>query len=590
MALRDAIRNPDGSLTFVGGDGASFTSASTPAAEDAFARFQPRRQASAPLAVNDGGGGAPASDGGSGGATGGVALGSYDRPLSQPEPVVADVGPSMADQGAQGASSGGSPPPAPVAVAPAEAAPAAPAAVAPGSVHFAGGGPAGPTAPAQGAPNYASAAADFAARLAMRPSGGGGIVKGGTFETGRTTKEKTEGGKPLERIDAMADRMTAQRFADEDLAKAEAKYQEDVDAGMEFTRWVQRGLDDQHQEAKRRALNGLEERRDLLSQEIAESKIDPDKFWSDRTTGDRIGYILAAAITGGLNGFAGIKGNQVIETVNKRIDEDIRAQIHSLDAKKGQVTELGRIYQQAKEHWGDETIARNVAKQAALAAAEKKVRADASGLKDDVAFARAQKTIADLAAEREKLHFDNVGTVTSEMDKTYKTTQDRAAGGGISDKERLALLGQAAGFQAKAQEYDAGPDQSKAPQTAVFGGETHQMKGISAQEGEHIRTKLATVDVLKRDLAEVRKLREDSVAEKLMPSSYQKDVVGRISENFSTLKGMGVVRESDVARTMDALTSVRSGSESLKSAESFLHTTGQAILKQAGSRPIGPAK
>lgn len=590
MALRDAIRNPDGSLTFVGGDGASFTSASTPAAEDAFARFQPRRQVSAPLAVNDGGGGAPASDGGSGGATGGVTLGSYDRPLSQPEPVVADVGPSMADQGAQGASSGGSPPPAPVAVAPAEAAPATPAAVAPGSVHFAGGGSAGGGAPAPGAPNYASAAADFAARLAMRPSGGGGVIKGGTFETGRATKEKTEGGKPLERIDAMADAMRTSAFAGQDLARAQGAYENEVDQKLAFERFNQQGLDDAHERSKKAALGELDQRRQDMAREVAETKIDPDKFWSDRTTGDRIGYILAAAITGGLNGFAGIKGNQVIETVNKRIDEDIRAQIHNLETKKGQVGELGRIYQQAKERWGDETVARNMAKQAALAAAEKRVRQEASGLKDEVAIAGAQKVMADLAAASERLHFDNTGTVTREMDKTYKTTQDRAAGGGVSDKERLALLGQAAGFQAKAQEYDAGPDQSKAPQTAVFGGETHQMKGVSPQEGEHIRTKLAVIDVLKRDLAEVRKLRDESVAEKLMPSSYQKDVVGRISENLSTLKGMGVVRESDVARTMDALTSVRSGSESLKSTEGFLHTTGQSVLRQAGSRPIGPAK
>ena len=590
MALQNAIRNPDGSLTFTGEDGSSFLSATTPAAEDAFAQFRSRREVSAPLAVNDAGaGGAPASDGGAGGATGGVTLGSYDRPLSQPAPVVADVGPSMADQGAQGASSGGSPPPPVAAVAPAEGAPAAPSAVAPGSVRFAGGGPAG-GAPAPGAPNYAAAAADYAAQLAMRPSGGGGIIKGGTFETGRTIKEKVEGGKPEERIDAMSDQMQISGFAGQDLARAQGAYENEVDQKLEFERFNQRGLDEAHERSKKEALGELDQRRQDLAKEVAETKIDPDKFWSDKTTGDRIGYVLAAAITGGLNGYAGIKGNQVLETVGKRVDEDIRAQIHNLETKKGQVGELGRIYQQAKERWGDETVARNIAKQAAFAAAEKRVRQESSALKDEFAIANAQKVMADLAAAREKLHFDNTGTVTREMDKTYKTTQDRAAGGGMTAEKRLALLGKAAGFQAEAQKYEAGPDQSKGPQTAVFGGETHQMANISPQEGEHIRAKLAAIDVLKRDLSEVRKLRDGSVSERLMPSSYQKDVVGRISETLSTLKGMGVVRDSDIARTMEALTSMRSGSDALKSTESFVHSTGQSILKQASSRPIGRPK
>ena len=76
-----------------------------------------------------------------------------------------------------------------------------------------------------------------------------------------------------------------------------------------------------------------------------------------------------AALTGALNGAAGKQGNQVLDAVNKRIDEDINAQVRNLGTKKEGLTHIQRVYQQAKEKWGDEDFARNQAKIVALTAA-----------------------------------------------------------------------------------------------------------------------------------------------------------------------------------------------------------------------------
>lgn len=583
MPLERAERNPDSSILFHDSNGGTLLTASTPASENEFARLARRQEQSAPLAM----GGPPAdTSGGSGGAPGAIATGSYDRPINPP--VVSDVGPSMADQGAQGASSGYSAPP-PAATVPEVKAPAAPGRVDPSSVSFAGAPAQAGAAPA-GSPSFADASADMFARAALAPGGGGHMVKGGTFQTGQDVKVKNEGGKAPERIGAMAGEVGEAAIAGQKLAKAQVAYEKDVENRTEFARFMQSGFDDLHQGRKQKALREIHDQRERLDAEIADTQIDPQGFWADKTAGDKIGFVLAAAITGAFNGYAGKQGNQVLDVVNKRIDENISAQVRNLDSKKSRSGELGRIYQQAKEQWGDETVARNVAKAAALAVAEKTVRQQALDSRSELVKAQAEKFAADLAAQREKLWFDNAGTVTTEMDKKYKVTQDHVEGGGLSLEKRAGLLARAGEQQAKGQDFARGPDPSKGPQTAVFGGETHEMRGVSPQEGEHIRTKLSVVDVLKRDLAEVRKLRDENVSEKLMPSAYQKDVIGRISENLSTLKGMGVVRESDVQRTMDAFSSVRSGAESLASTEGFLHSTGQAILRQAGSRAIGKAK
>lgn len=585
MPYDSGFQNPDGTYTFTGGGGQSLTTAPTPFAAEYLQTLQSRNPASAPLAMGD-----PVMSGGGAGASGGGFRTKNYQMVPQP---VADVGPSYshADQGAQGAGAGVSLPP-PVVVAPPEAVPAAPGRVDPSKVVLAQPAAGGAAPSGGGAPGYADAAADLYARAAMAPGGASSrVVKGGTFQTGQDTKTKVEGGKSDERIGAMSAQVLTQGLADQNLQQAQGEHEQYVDGHMGFARFEQQGLDALHQERKQQALRGLQDERERVEKEVGETRIDPQEFWADKSDGQKIAFVLAAAVTGFFNGRAGIQGNQVLTAVNKRIDDNIGSQVRNLETKKGRVGELGRIYQQAKEQWGDETVARNMAKIAALTEAEKTVRRQAVETGSKIALAQADKVAADLAAQREKLWFDNAGKVTEEMDKKFRVTQDSVQGGGdLTLKQRADILAKGGEQQAKAQEYARGPDPAKGPQMAVFGGEQHEMRGISPQEGEHIRTKLAVVDVLKRDLAEVRKLREASLSEKAFPSSYQKDVVGRISENLSTLKGMGVVRESDVARTMDALTSIRSGSESLASTEGFLHTTGQSVLKQAGSRPIGPAK
>lgn len=581
MPYDSGIRNPDGSITFTGPAGESMLSAPTAFGDSYLATLEARRQASAPLADSGAGGssGGPPPDMSSGaGAQGGYRTKDYQMVA----PAVADVGPSYADQGAQGAGAGVSPPPPPApAVRPAEAAPAGP----PGKILMAapqvGGGPAGPSGP-----SYAGAAADMYAKAALAPSGGSQLVKGGTFQTGQETKSKMEGGKPDERIAAMSDQLLTQGLADQNLREAQGEHERYVDDHMGFARWEQEGLTKLHEERKQTALRGLQDERERVEKEVGETKIDPQEFWADKTDGDKIAFFLASAVTGYFNGRAGIRDNQVLDAVNARIKANVDAQIRNLETKRGRVGELGRIYQQAKEQWGDETIARNQAKIAALTEAEKTVRRQATETGSKVAMANADKMAADLAAQRERIWFDNAGKLTTEMDKKFAVTQDKRVGGGMSLEKRAQLLAKGGEQQAHEQRYASGGDTKKAiQQTVNFGGTDFVLPMANEAESAAARKQFAKIDDIHASVKELRKF-QDSATERLLPSAAHKMAITNLTGDLSIAQGMGIIKEDDVKRMMDAATSLRSGPESLDVLERYAHGIGQSALRQSGAKPV----
>ena len=58
---------------------------------------------------------------------------------------------------------------------------------------------------------------------------------------------------------------------------------------------------------------------------LAQTKIDPDRWWSDRSTGQKIAGFVAAAIGGLLQPYTGGR-NRALDTLLGRIDADIQAQ------------------------------------------------------------------------------------------------------------------------------------------------------------------------------------------------------------------------------------------------------------------------
>ena len=577
MALVDGIRNPNSSLTFVRDDGTSFTSMSTPETEDYFSRIPRRQEQSAPLAAN-GAVGAPgaapvASDaapdmsGGSGGATGGttknlvmVPQGATGGPLASESPVAQTV--SYAERSAVPVSTGNK----------------AAADLVPNDGPAGGGGAAGGDVRAENL-SIGDYARQKQIEAEMRGGGPAYVVKGGTLQTGQTEKTKSNGGKDPSSVLDMAESNREKAFADRDAAQAAAAYEGDVQGRMQFERFLQKGADDNLARKKKEAMDAFHADLESREREVNETVIDPGQFWADKSTASKIGFVLAAAFTGALNGAAGKQGNQVLDAVNKRIDEDINAQVRNLGTKKEGLTNIQRVYQQAKEKWGDEDFARNQAKIVALTAAEKLARQQASLTRGEAAAAAADKFYSDVANDKAKLVFNSQGTVDREVDKQFKVTQDRMAGGGgpnWKNIEAISARGAAAHPEAKP---------GAGPQVADFGGQKFDLGNMEPAEAAKARGKLSLINNFNNDVASLTKMRE-SATEILMPSAAQKAIQNRIAGTMSQLQDQGVLQGNEREEMQQILSNVRGGSEALAGMRAFAQRAGNQIVTQAGGRPI----
>jgi hypothetical protein len=117
------------------------------------------------------------------------------------------------------------------------------------------------------------------------------------------------------------------------------------------------------QQDKRRAQYDayLEERR-LEAEALSKMKVDPNAYWHNKSTGDKVGLMIFGAISGALDFKYGRGGNKVIDAINAAIDRDI-------DAQKANITHAGNmydrkmtLYQKYYEIYRDEESARSKAR------------------------------------------------------------------------------------------------------------------------------------------------------------------------------------------------------------------------------------
>lgn len=593
MAYDFGTTNPDGSLTFSGPSG-SLTTAPTPSANAFLETLQSRQQQSAPFAMG-GGDGASAS-----------------RPA--PAPVMSDAAPDMTG-GAAGSSGGGystknqqmvvqgasTGEQAPIAQEVSYAARVASPItgptgdVKPGEVMLNQNGGANARGPAVGPANGFDLSADLNARAAewelKHPGGGASGPKPGTYQTGLKMGEAREGIDPA-RVAGMADATRTQGLAGMAADQANAAYEGEVAGKMQAYENAEREKTEGVQDYYATQLREMSDRREKMEREVAETKIDPQQFWTDKTTGDKIAYMLAAAATGFFNGRAGIQGNQVLNAVSKRIDENVNAQIRNLETKKGSVGELGRLYQQLREQGLDANAARAVTHQRAILEAQKMVRGQTSEARSEAARAGGERVAADLASKVEGIYFNAADKIKADSDKTFKVVSAGAngTGGARNPYAKAAEYANKSGdAQAGSQKLVAGPDKKGGPtQRYVVNGTTYEAPNSGTEEGGKVRTIFSQADMAEALVDRIEKRAKESVFEKSShtASAAQKEDVGRLAEVESVMKGQGVVKEPDIARKMDALLSVRSGDDAFKSTRAFINETRVSALKQGGAAPV----
>lgn len=89
--------------------------------------------------------------------------------------------------------------------------------------------------------------------------------------------------------------------------------------------------------------------------ELASTKIDPERYWSNKSVGSKIAIGIGAFLSGLGSGMQGRAGeNKVLDSLSKEIDRDVQSQIDAYNARAKNVDAKRSLYGQLIEKYGPE--------------------------------------------------------------------------------------------------------------------------------------------------------------------------------------------------------------------------------------------
>lgn len=441
---------------------------------------------------------------------------------------------------------------------------------------------------APGAPDYGGDAARMyaaAAQQELRRGGGGGVIKGGKFQTGE--QRQMDGMLDPETIGNMSVNRRLQAQAAGNLQEEEARLAGDVEARRDIQR---ESYDNAIRNAEAKGEEEATATRDSYRaklKEIEEGKIDPDKWWSSRSTGQKASAVAAGVLAGLADAFSaraaayggGPKTNRVadfIKVMQDEVEQDLRAQHANLDKKKGELGELGKIYQDTLARTKDRVVALNTAKAAAIERVASVAMAKAQESGSPLAERRAEKFAADAAVASDALYAENASRL--KVGQTFVVKQDQRVGGGGPN------FAKAAGYLESAQKAAGGSGKEA---TVDFGGEslTFRPNIPESVQADTIKT-MQAVNGIHANLDELIAQQEKLGATVIDRPTAEAMVTTAAAQINSTLGG-GAMAKDEKQGWVDALTGANTSR-----ARGFMHrgvdniAKGkiQVVMKPAGRR------
>ncbi len=158
---------------------------------------------------------------------------------------------------------------------------------------------------------------------------------------------------------------------------------------------------------------------EIDAKQLADTKVDPEKWWHDRSTGQKIAGFISAIVGGLAQSAAGGTGRNVgLDMINGAIEQDIAAQVANLQNKRGDISRRQGVVAEMYARTGDldrsMEAARRASHEQAMRELEIKMQQfDPSGttaraIAKDVMIGRASEAAAQQkrAAEDEKRRFE----------------------------------------------------------------------------------------------------------------------------------------------------------------------------------------
>ena len=173
------------------------------------------------------------------------------------------------------------------------------------------------------------------------------------------------------------------------------------------------------------AANAMRTKQDAAITELAATKISPDNYWANKSTGQKIGIGIAMIM--GAFGAAKTGVNSAADVINKAIDQDLDTQKANYAAKKGAVGEMDSAYAKLHGVYKDEIAATSAAKAELLNQAMIKLQSNAAKFKGDTATAAATSALGQLQSLKD------AETLKLQQSKAYGEDPQFA---GMDDKTR----------------------------------------------------------------------------------------------------------------------------------------------------------
>lgn len=230
------------------------------------------------------------------------------------------------------------------------------------------GGPGGPTfGPAS--KEYSSwLKSEIAAEANKRPSAGT-FVKGGKVQTNESWQGMV--GPNADTLAAMRDNAAAAQkerrlVAASDAELAQKKADLDTQAALAEQKAAETKAEIQQRSTA--ALGQIGGQMSTLQKRIQGAEIDPTRWFRSKDTADKSLLAISMVLGGVAQVFTKTadKPNPILQAAYSAMDRDVDAQIKNIDKAKGDLSDLQRIYIQTREQYGDEGIAADVTKIAAL--------------------------------------------------------------------------------------------------------------------------------------------------------------------------------------------------------------------------------
>lgn len=160
---------------------------------------------------------------------------------------------------------------------------------------------------------------------------------------------------------------------------------------------------ERQRQTERAELERRSQQLDQMNADIANGKIDPDRYMKNMNGGAALLSLISVTLGGFANGFSGGKvANQGIELIQNAINRDVAAQQSDMQNKRASYDNQRGLFQLARERFGDNEMAANYTRSKLFEQAERAVQGIASEAKDKTYATALDKMGADLKFQREQ--------------------------------------------------------------------------------------------------------------------------------------------------------------------------------------------